>query len=434
MSIPSLNNNNPYSSQVIKKISKKSKNSDFNKTLRASFKCPIGLKLMNEPLTTTCGHIFDKVNITHHLIQNKICPTCHTYCVEEMLIPARQFKHLIDAWKNSGHGEDTTEESDSESDSIEIIDPSKINGQNTGKKIPWNPASSKANQPQSVMNNSQQQQFPMGSSSSNNNNNQYYQPQQQQKFQPAFNQNSFQREQFLQNEITRLLHTPYSSRMLPSQNTQQQLQPALNQNFSNNNNNNYQYFPSQQHQQLIQPTFNQKNVSENLKRKTDPISDAIVDITPSTKKRRFDLNQINLYNLDTDQLLNNLAQLDRPLDLEIALYKRPEIIYLIDKDGNSLLHLVSKTKQNHMFIEVVINKGGAVDKKNNDGNTPLHLSLENHHLKSSKLLLNAGANKNIENNDKVTQASMILKLSDLAYKFLISKKWKVSGIVNKDSH
>ena len=61
-----------------------------------------------------------------------------------------------------------------------------------------------------------------------------------------------------------------------------------------------------------------------------------------------------------------------------------------DQFGNTIMHLINDAN----IIQLLIKKGGEVNKTNNDGVTPLHQAILKANVKSVKVLIDSGSNVN----------------------------------------
>lgn len=92
----------------------------------------------------------------------------------------------------------------------------------------------------------------------------------------------------------------------------------------------------------------------------------------------------------------------------------PEMIQYRDRHGNSIVHAaVNRLTSTTGYIEDIINKlGGYIDinSQNVDGNTPLHLAVINERFDMAAILVEAGADINIKNNNGLTPIDILLEV------------------------
>jgi len=99
-----------------------------------------------------------------------------------------------------------------------------------------------------------------------------------------------------------------------------------------------------------------------------------------------------------------------------------------DRNGDTPLHLASQ-KGYTEICDLLITKGASPNNQNNDGDTPLHLSSKNKYVNISKLLLSKGADPNIRNNYLDTPLFLVAQNGNIEItKLLLSKGSQVNAM------
>jgi ankyrin repeat protein len=100
-------------------------------------------------------------------------------------------------------------------------------------------------------------------------------------------------------------------------------------------------------------------------------------------------------------------------------------VHVLDKDGNTALHLAALSNENPEVLEVLLKAGAKVDAKNNDGTTPAYNAIYNkfNNDKMLEVLLKHGANPNDTDKSTITlchyavEKETMLKCLELLIKY-----------------
>jgi ankyrin repeat protein len=107
---------------------------------------------------------------------------------------------------------------------------------------------------------------------------------------------------------------------------------------------------------------------------------------------------------DSEQFLN--AAYDGDLaTVKSLLGKKPGLISVKDKDGNTALHLASSEDHGEM-VQFLLTKGASLAAKNDLGFTPLHKAVWKGRIKIVKILLAKGADVNAKTVTNATPLSI----------------------------
>ena len=63
--------------------------------------CPISRCIMSNPVTLSCGHTFDKDNLTNWMSNSMVCPTCRCAISSTNLTTNWNLKQIIDRKSNA---------------------------------------------------------------------------------------------------------------------------------------------------------------------------------------------------------------------------------------------------------------------------------------------------------------------------------------------
>jgi len=108
-----------------------------------------------------------------------------------------------------------------------------------------------------------------------------------------------------------------------------------------------------------------------------------------------------------DTVFNHITAGDME-KLQKLINKNPSLINKKDEDGDTPLHLAAEEGQT-IIAEFLISKGAKVNGKSNNKETPLHLAAEKGHLEMVRLLIKKGADINIKNEKGETPLEIATK-------------------------
>lgn len=121
-------------------------------------------------------------------------------------------------------------------------------------------------------------------------------------------------------------------------------------------------------------------------------------------KEKYEVVSRYLLNIGSDVYAVNKENLS-PLSMALLDPKVTEwfidksLLASVDNKGRSPLHIAIEEKSPESIVQILVKKEAELDKKDMDGNTPLHYALENGNYGAAKVIINAGADIFIRNKD-----------------------------------
>ena len=88
-------------------------------------------------------------------------------------------------------------------------------------------------------------------------------------------------------------------------------------------------------------------------------------------------------------------------NIKEALENGADVYFQDEQSGMSPLH-VAILQNNRDIVELLLEKGADVNLQNNSGDTPLHFAIAGENVELCNLLLNAGADVNLQNENGKT--------------------------------
>lgn len=121
-------------------------------------------------------------------------------------------------------------------------------------------------------------------------------------------------------------------------------------------------------------------------------------------KEKYEVVSRYLLNIGSDVYAVNKENLS-PLSMALLDTKVTEwfidksLLASVDNKGRSPLHIAIEEKSPEAIVQILVRKEAELNKKDMDGNTPLHYALNNGNYGSAKVIINAGADIFIRNKD-----------------------------------
>ena len=121
-------------------------------------------------------------------------------------------------------------------------------------------------------------------------------------------------------------------------------------------------------------------------------------------KEKYEVISRYLLNIGSDVYAVNKENMS-PLSMALLDPKVTEwfidksLLASVDNKGRSPLHIAIEEKSPEAIIQILVKKEAELDKKDMDGNTPLHYALNNGNYGAAKVIVNAGADIFIRNKD-----------------------------------
>ncbi|MCD4782433.1 MAG: ankyrin repeat domain-containing protein [Candidatus Eremiobacteraeota bacterium] len=110
---------------------------------------------------------------------------------------------------------------------------------------------------------------------------------------------------------------------------------------------------------------------------------------------------------DSDTVFKHVTAGDMK-NLEKLISKNPSLIDKKDEDGDTPLHLAAEEGQ-MKIAELLMSKGAKINEKSRNKETPLHLAVEKGHLEMVRFLMKKGANINLKNEKGETPLEIATK-------------------------
>lgn len=121
-------------------------------------------------------------------------------------------------------------------------------------------------------------------------------------------------------------------------------------------------------------------------------------------KEKYEVVSRYLLNIGSDVYAVNKENMS-PLSMALLDPKVTEwfidksILSSVDNKGRSPLHIAIEEKSPEAIVQILVKKEAELDKKDMEGNTPLHYALNNGNYGAAKVIVNAGADIFIRNKD-----------------------------------